>query len=37
VIEAIAWRYRTGVAWWEIPTERLGPWQTAYERLSFPT
>jgi transposase len=34
VIEAIAWKYRTGVAWREIPTERFGPWQTVYERLS---
>ena len=32
VIEAIAWNYRTGVAWREIPTERFGPRQTAYER-----
>ena len=32
MIEAIAWKYRTGVAWREIPTERFGPWQTAYER-----
>jgi transposase len=32
VIEAIAWKYRTGAAWREIPAERFGPWQTAYER-----
>ena len=32
VIEAIAWKYRTGAAWREIPVERFGPWQTAYER-----
>ena len=31
VIEAIAWKYRTGSPWREIP-ERFGPWQTAYER-----
>lgn len=31
VIEAIAWKFRTGSPWREIP-ERLGPWQTAYER-----
>jgi transposase len=31
VIEAIAWKYRTGVAWRELP-DRFGPWQTAYER-----
>jgi transposase len=34
VIEAIAWKYRTGVAWREIPADRFGPWQTVYERLS---
>jgi len=32
VIEAIAWKYRTGSPWRELP-ERFGPWQTAYERL----
>jgi putative transposase len=31
VIEAIAWRFRTGSPWRELP-ERFGPWQTAYER-----
>jgi transposase len=31
VIEAIAWKYRTGSPWREIP-DRFGPWQTAYER-----
>ncbi len=33
VIEAIAWRYRTGSPWRELP-EQFGPWQTAYERLT---
>src|SRR4051794_21980422 len=33
MIEAIAWKYRTGSPWGELP-ERLGPWQTAYERLT---
>src|SRR3954449_2911839 len=33
VIEAISWKYRTGSPWRELP-ERLGPWQTAYERLT---
>jgi transposase len=33
VIEAIAWKYRTGSPWRELP-ERFGPWQTAYERLN---
>ena len=31
MIEAIAWKYRTGSPWREVP-ERFGPWQTAYER-----
>jgi putative transposase len=34
VIEAIAWKYRTGSPWPEVPEERFGPWQTAYERLT---
>jgi transposase len=34
VIEAIAWKYRTGSPWREVPEERFGPWQTAYERLT---
>jgi transposase len=33
VIEAIAWKYRTGSPWRELP-EQFGPWQTAYERLT---
>ena len=33
VIEAIAWKYRTGAPWRELP-ESFGPWQTAYERLT---
>jgi putative transposase len=33
VIEAIAWKYRTGSPWRELP-ERFGPWQTADERLT---
>src|SRR4051812_49974203 len=33
VIEAIAWKYRTGAPWRELP-EEFGPWQTAYERLT---
>jgi transposase len=32
LIEAIAWKYRTGSPWRDLPTERFGPWQTAYER-----
>ncbi|MFE2999643.1 IclR family transcriptional regulator C-terminal domain-containing protein [Nocardia sp. NPDC059246] len=34
LMEAIAWKYRIGGAWREIPEERFGPWQTAYERLN---
>ncbi len=33
MIEAIAWKYRTGSPWRELP-EQFGPWQTAYERLT---
>lgn len=32
VIEAIAWRYRTGPSWRDLP-ESFGPWQTAWQRL----
>jgi transposase len=32
VIEAVAWRYRTGSPWRDLP-ERFGPWQTAWKRL----
>lgn len=31
VVEAIIWRYRTGVPWRDLPTE-FGPWQTAWKR-----
>ena len=31
VIEAIAWRYRTGCPWRDLPAE-FGPWQTAWDR-----
>src|SRR3954467_13038616 len=33
VIEAIAWKYRTGSPWREGP-ESFGPGQTAYERVA---
>src|SRR3954453_22983061 len=33
VIEAIAWKDRTGSPWREVP-EQFGPWQAAYERLT---
>lgn len=31
VVEAIVWRYRTGVPWRDLP-ERFGPWQTVWKR-----
>ena len=31
VLEAIAWRYRTGSPWRDLPAE-FGPWQSVYAR-----
>lgn len=31
VLEAIAWRYRTGSPWRDLPAE-FGPWQTVWKR-----
>jgi transposase len=31
VVEAIIWRYRTGVPWRDLPAE-FGPWQTVWKR-----
>lgn len=31
VVEGIAYRYRTGVAWRDLPAE-FGPWQTLWKR-----
>jgi transposase len=31
VVEGIAFRYRTGVQWRDLP-ERFGPWQTVWKR-----
>src|SRR3954467_1552730 len=31
VIEAVAWRFRTGSPWRDLPAE-FGPWQTAWKR-----
>jgi transposase len=31
VVEAIAWKYRTGAPWRDLPV-RFGPWQTAWRR-----
>ncbi len=33
MIEAIAWRFRTGSPWRDLPAE-FGPWQTAWKRLT---
>ena len=30
MVEAIAYRYRTGIAWRDLPTV-FGPWQTAWK------
>ncbi len=32
VVEGIIYRYRTGVAWRDLPSE-FGPWQTVWKRL----
>ena len=31
VLEAIAWRYRTGSPWRDLPAQ-FGPWQSVYDR-----
>jgi transposase len=31
MLEGIAWRFRTGAPWRDVP-ERFGPWQTVYDR-----
>jgi len=31
ILEGIAWRFRTGSPWRDLP-ERFGPWQTVYDR-----
>ena len=31
MIEGIVYRYRTGIAWRDLPTE-FGPWQTVWKR-----
>jgi transposase len=33
IIDAVAWRQRTGLPWPELP-DRFGPWQTAYHRYT---
>jgi len=32
VVEAIIYRYRTGIPWRDLPREWFGPWQTAWKR-----
>lgn len=32
VVEAVAYRYRTGIPWRDLPREHFGPWQTAWKR-----
>lgn len=32
VVEAIAYRYRTGIPWRDLPREPFVPWQTAWKR-----
>lgn len=29
VLDAIIYRYRTGIPWRDLPRETFGPWQTA--------
>lgn len=33
MLNAIAWRFRTGMPWRDLP-ERFGPWQTVYDRFN---
>lgn len=32
VVEGIAYRYRTGIPWRDLPAEEFGPWQTVWKR-----
>lgn len=32
VVEGIVYRYRTGIAWRDLPREEFGPWQTVWKR-----
>lgn len=32
VVEGIVYRYRTGMAWRDLPAEAFGPWQTVWKR-----
>ena len=35
VVEAIAYRYRTGIAWRDLPREEFGTWQTGKRRRRY--
>jgi transposase len=32
VVEGIVYRYRTGMAWRDLPRDEYGPWQTVWKR-----
>lgn len=32
IVEGIAYRYRAGIAWRDLPREHFGPWQTVWKR-----
>ena len=32
IVEGIIFRYRTGIAWRDLPREQFGPWQTVWIR-----
>ena len=32
MVEGICYRYRTGIAWRDLPREQFGPWQTVWKR-----
>lgn len=32
VVEGIAYRFRTGIPWRDLPREEFGPWQTVWKR-----
>lgn len=32
VVEGIAYRFRTGIPWRDLPREEFGPWQTIWKR-----
>lgn len=32
VVEGIVYRYRTGIAWRDLPRDEFGPWQTVWKR-----